>query len=133
MMKLNCIVVLLFAWLLVGCRENSDIRIATVRYTMEGCFGAVKYRLKVVSRGNETFALLDSAGKQKKEVRLDSTRLLAFKQFVDELKMIKEGGFSTLQYTYVVEYGKESIKKVEKGGDWNCFNKLQGALFGDNN
>lgn len=133
MMKLYCIVVLLFACLLIGCRENSDVRIATVRYYMEGCFGAEKYRLKVVSRENGTFALLDSAGKQKKQVRLDPARQLAFKEFIDELKSLKEGGFSTLQATYEVEYRAETIKKVDVGSDWNGFNRLLKALAIDKN
>jgi hypothetical protein len=137
-MKQITIVLFFFGLSLVGCRDKGarlpgDKKVATVWYNMQGCFGGERLILKMVANGEESFALLSEEGKEERRVKLNTIQQQAFKDFIAELKALKEETGCTTISRYYVQYNHETIAKVDGSCDWNGFDKLKNALFGDIN
>lgn len=96
---------------------------------MEGCFGTERSVIMVISSGQVTAAALSLKGKDVARVVLHPGQLESLKQFVAELKMLKEGTGCTTVSEYEVEYEGAVIRKKDGSCDWNGFQELKTALF----
>lgn len=135
--------VLLYIILSIYCLSCSETRkkeignekpkkpnvIACIDYSYQGCFGGEAYQLTVLDQNGEKIAQLAANKKIISNVKLDSSGIKLYDQFLTELKE-KEFGFGcTTTAYYSVITDTDQFEKIDGGCDWNGFENLRKSLF----
>jgi hypothetical protein len=123
--KHNLLVLLMIIF--VSC--NDPNRIAVIDHQLSGCFGSGHEKLTVFKKDNEVIAILESAGKQKLETKLNTSKLDTLNLFLSQLRHLKEETGCTTVETYSVTTGNEVIIKEDGGCNWHGFNLLVKTFF----
>ena len=130
MTKLSTFIVLLLV-VLLGFKPIDSTIVATVDYSVSGCFSSGKGKL-VISRKNDiTTAELTTTEQQKFTAVLTEQQMEAFRKFVRQLKTAEFSYGCTTQYEYIVHFENEVIKKTDGSCKWEGFFKLRKQLFGN--